>query len=255
MARNVSGHFWDILVRLVKCNSMIEQLEKRLTGIQSVMMAHHEATSKLPSAAMGDEREVLVREFLEKVFPFPYRFGTGAITDSSGKVSGQLDVVVEWPFFASFPAPVGTQRLYLAESVAYAIEVKSNVAKKWDDIQQTVSQIRQLRRRWTGHLATQSDATNTKTAFAALPGTISTVPIVVVGFEGYASAQTLSSKLNEIPPNNRPDAVLVIKSGVYVTSWQTRQFSGSEGLLAFCADGSYFVRNVLAADPDLSAYY
>ena len=50
---------------------MIDQLERRLLGIQNVLMAHHDATAKLPSAAIGDEREVLVRAFLEKGISFP----------------------------------------------------------------------------------------------------------------------------------------------------------------------------------------
>jgi hypothetical protein len=59
-----------------------EQVKVRLKGIQDILMAHHRATQLLPNAAKGDEREVLVREFLEKVFPAPYRFGSGAITDA-----------------------------------------------------------------------------------------------------------------------------------------------------------------------------
>ena len=57
---------------------MNEQLKTRLRGIQDVLMAPHRATTLLPNATKGDEREVLVREFLEKVFPAPYRFGGGA---------------------------------------------------------------------------------------------------------------------------------------------------------------------------------
>jgi len=45
----------------------------------------------------------------------------------SRRLSGQLDIIVEWPFFASFPAPLGTQRLYLAEAIAFVIEVKSDL--------------------------------------------------------------------------------------------------------------------------------
>lgn len=59
---------------------MNEQIKARLKGIQEVLMAHYRATARLPNAAKGDEREVLVREFLEKVFPAPYRFGCGLTT-------------------------------------------------------------------------------------------------------------------------------------------------------------------------------
>jgi hypothetical protein len=72
---------------------MNEQLKARLKGMREVLMAHYHATRLLPNSAKGDEREVLVRELLEKVFPTPYRFGCGAVTDSDGRVSGQLDVI------------------------------------------------------------------------------------------------------------------------------------------------------------------
>jgi hypothetical protein len=38
-------------------------------------------------------------------------------------MSGQLDIVIELPFLPSFPTPGANERLYLAESVALAIEV------------------------------------------------------------------------------------------------------------------------------------
>lgn len=75
-----------------------KSLAARLEGIQKILMAHHGAGALFPTAAKGSERETLVREFLERVFPPPFRFGAGAIADSAGTLSGQLDVVVEFPF-------------------------------------------------------------------------------------------------------------------------------------------------------------
>ena len=51
-----------------------------------------------------------------KGLPPIYRFGTGDATDSTGNKSGQLDVVVEYPFSPSLPVVgTGQSRLYLAE--------------------------------------------------------------------------------------------------------------------------------------------
>jgi hypothetical protein len=243
---------------------MIDQPERRLRGIQNVLMAHHAATAKLPNAAIGDEREVLVREFLEKVFPIPYRFGTGAVIDSSGDISGQLDIVVEWPFFASFPAPVGTQRLYLAESVAFVMEVKSDLSSKWNEVEESINKLSKLRRRWSGHLGSipveleqpskEAISKNVRMGFANLPTTVSWIPYVVVGFTGYKTVGTLNEKFKTIPKERCPDAALVIESGAYVSRWQNRISSGAEGFFAFCADGSFFVRNVVVAEPDLRHY-
>jgi hypothetical protein len=83
------------------------ELHQRLEGIRQILMAHHAAGKRLPNAAKGSERETLVREFLGRVFPSPFRFGTGAIIDCDGRTSGQVDVVAEFPFFPSFPTPGG----------------------------------------------------------------------------------------------------------------------------------------------------
>jgi hypothetical protein len=64
------------------------------------------------------------------VLPPIYRFGTGVITDVGGNLTGQVDIVMEFPLTASFPMPAGKQRLYLAESVAAVIEVKSNLSQE-----------------------------------------------------------------------------------------------------------------------------
>jgi hypothetical protein len=46
----------------------------------------------MPSASKGSERETFVRDFLEAVFPSTFRFGSGAVTDSDGNCSGQMDI-------------------------------------------------------------------------------------------------------------------------------------------------------------------
>jgi hypothetical protein len=102
-----------------------------LDGIRKILMAHRDARASLPSATSGAEREVLVREFLGQVFPSQFRFGSGAIIDAAGRTSGQLDIVVEFPFLPSFPPPGSAQRLYLADSAALVIEAKSDLSKQW----------------------------------------------------------------------------------------------------------------------------
>lgn len=231
--------------------NMNGQLKARLKGIQEVLMAHHRATSRLPNAAKGDEREVLTREFLEKVFPLPYRFGSGAITDSTGSISGQLDIIIEWPFLASFPAPLGTNRLYLAESVAYIISVKSNLSSQWKQVEKEVAQLRPLRRHWAGTIF--SPEANVGGINYVGPSE-SRIPLVAVGFEGSGNIAQLKSKLKDTASGRRPDAALVIKSGAYVSELLGSSGIAEEGLFAFCKDGSHFVRNVLSAFPDLTKY-
>ncbi|HMK23892.1 MAG TPA: DUF6602 domain-containing protein [Terriglobales bacterium] len=228
---------------------MNDQLKARLKGIQDVLMSHYHGTKLLPTAAKGDEREVLVRDFLEKVFPLPYRFGSGVVIDGSGGLSGQLDVIVEWPFFASFPAPEGKQRLYLAESVAFAIELKSDLCAQWRQVKNTIKQLSPLRRHWQGALTcgpaggmTEHDEMRSR------------IPCVVVGFTGHKTIASLHKQLTETPEEERPDAALIIESGFYVNRWAGPVGAAEVGFLACCFDGSYFVRNVVTAVPNVTGY-
>jgi len=121
-------------------------IAERLAGVLMYLMGGHAMNATLSSASKGREREDFVNGFLSQVLPIPYRFGTGDATDASGGRSGQLDIVVEHPFFPSLPSPNGSQRLYLAESIAAVIEVKSDVAGQWDEVRQTARQLHNLHR-------------------------------------------------------------------------------------------------------------
>jgi len=224
-----------------------QAISQRLEGIRQVLMAYHRAGLPMPDATKGTEREILIREFLERVFPPPYRFGTGAVVDSSGVVSGQLDVVVEFPFFPSFPPPGGTQRLYLAESVAFVIEVKSDLSSQWAQVEETVAKVRPLRRQWLRH------ASSSPNQLLALSGpSASRLPVAVVGFKGYSDLDSLANRLNATSLERRPDLALVVESGACVGL--TARGLGPSGLFAFCVDCSYFARNVVTAEPDLNSY-
>ena len=67
---------------------LITRCSLELEGIKEVLLAHHLAGARLPSASKGSDREVLVREFLSQVFPPQFRFGTGAIVDASKNMTG-----------------------------------------------------------------------------------------------------------------------------------------------------------------------
>ncbi len=96
----------------------------------------------MSSATSGQERAAFIDQFLSQAFPSPFRFGTGDATDVVGGRSGQLDVVVEFPFMPSLPIAGGSSsRLYLAESVAAVVEVKSNVGAQWNQALHTAAQL------------------------------------------------------------------------------------------------------------------
>jgi len=215
-------------------------------------MAHRDAGASLPTAAAGVEREVLVREFLGQVFPSPFRFGSGAIVDASGRRSGQLDIVVEFPFLPSFPSPGSGQRLYLADSVALVIEVKSDLNKQWPQVQTTAKAVLKLRRNWRAH-----ESFDSKGVQGSFSESTSRIPFLAVAYRGPSKPATLEKKIAGVPAEERPDGLLVIASGAYsgcALCASTVATGGAAGLLAFANDVAWMARNVKWAAPKIGGY-
>src|ERR1051325_7807258 len=102
----------------------------RLLGLQRVLVAMFDAGVAMSTASKGTERELYVSSFLRQLFPPSVRFDSGDITDVNQKLSGQVDIIVEAPTLFSLPAVIDGPRLFLAEGVTAAIEVKSDLANQ-----------------------------------------------------------------------------------------------------------------------------
>jgi hypothetical protein len=224
-------------------------LAARLEAIREILFAHFKAGKSLPSATVGAERETLVREFLSRVLPRQVRFGSGAILDSRGRSTGQIDVVLEFPFGPSFPTPATDDRVYLADSVAVALEVKSNL-DQWGEICRSASRVNELARSWIGHCSILPDG-----HVKAFGPTGSWIPFIAVAYRGPKTGSKLRKRI-EHTPNARIDAVFVIESGAYSGC----ALSGSPpceqagGVLAFASDLAWLATNVLAAVPNTHGY-
>lgn len=179
-------------------------LLKRLAGIQQVLIAQYAASAQLPAASKGAEREVFLREFLQRVYPAHRRFTTGAITDSYGTISGQVDVAVEYGMVPSFPLSLTDERLMIAECVGAAIEVKSNLSHQWTEVERTTASIKQLKRRYVYHL-THGD-----------PGPTEDIPVLAVGYTGYGSIDALRKRWESTDEAARPDGLLVIDQALCI---------------------------------------
>lgn len=177
---------------------------QRLTGIQSILMGVHQAGSSLSASSKGNERQAFIESFLGDVLPPIYRFGTGDATDTNGNRSGQLDVVVEYPISPSLPltGPNAT-RLYLAESIAAVIEVKSDVAKQWPQAQQTASQLAPLQRAFGAQMIMGG--------FSPKPR----IPLFVAGYTGWKTVEALRANLSQ---DSNIAGVLVIDTGLFASS-------------------------------------
>lgn len=219
-------------------------LKGRLQAIQSILMAHHEAGKGIANASKGVERETLIREYFGRLFPPIFRFGSGVIADGIGRQSGQVDIVVEFPFLPSFPTPGSSERLYLADSVAAAIEVKSNLSDLDAD---AIAKVNALSRSWRAHEHLESSG-----EIRNFGPSTSRIPYLVVAYRGSI---TMPRRLGE---HGAPDGVLVIESGSYSGCQrvlpESTPASGPAGLLSFACDLAWMIHNVRWASPRIRSY-
>lgn len=214
-------------------------LIQRLVGIQQSLMAQHIGGRGMPNATIGGERETFLREFLQKLFPAHRRFSTGAITDSEGRLSGQVDIAVEYGEIPSFPMPGTEERLLLAESVALVIEVKSNLASQWSQVCETTAKVKTLQR----HLNPTMHWGNPPTP---------TIPCIAVAYSGHSTVEGIQQRLSSTPDEQRPDGVLVIESGCFVGFGMTSQ--GALGLYALSMAINVVLTQIAFSAPDLMSY-
>ena len=190
---------------------MNQAIRERLEGIQRALTALHAGGSLMSSASKGTEREYFVRQFLAQVFPPTFRFGSGDIIDTGGSASsGQVDVVIEFPYFPSLPLFGADPRIYLAEGVSVAIEVKSNLKDQWAEVCAKGEKIKELQRDYSGIVPMEHE------------GPASQVPVVAVGFTGWRNAKTLRDHVEKAPG---VDLALIIDKNLF--AGETREWRGS----------------------------
>ncbi len=177
-----------------------QYLHARLKGIQQILMGAHSAGELGSSASKGADREFFVNMFLKNVLPPQFRFGSGDITDLAGRTSGQLDLVVEFPIWPSLQVPGGGSRLYFAEGVAAVIEVKSDLAAQWGEVERTSRKLARLRR-----------------LFGSTHGGAPwSVPVFAVGYTGWKDIETLRKYVSQ----RVVDGILIIENGLF--AWDGR---------------------------------
>jgi hypothetical protein len=191
-------------------------IASRLNGIYRVLCSAFEGGASLSSASKGYDREIFISLFLSEVLPTIYRFGTGDITDAlknddASRQSGQIDIVIEMPWAPSFPAIVGTgARVYPAETVGTAIEVKSNLSSQWTKVIRKATALEPLRQRLSG-IAVENGELSVKNK------TDEPIPFYAVGYEGWSTMDTIEEKLRNAPL----DGILILKHKLF--AWCDRR--------------------------------
>ena len=183
---------------------MNQLIRERLAAMRTILLAGHSGGKSASSSMKGDERETFVKQFLNQLIPPMFRIGRGDITDSTGHRTGQIDLVIEYPFVPSMQLINMGPRIYLAEGVAAVIEVKSNLADQWSEVVDTARRVRPLVRAFGGMA---SFGVNPDLASPKDP-----IPFFAVGYTGWTQRETLEKHLNE----GFVDGILVLDSGLFV---------------------------------------
>jgi hypothetical protein len=161
----------------------------------------------MSASTKGKEREHFIHKFLEQVLPPPHRFGSGDITDSLGQRSGQVDIVIEHPLLPSLPQIGGEERLYLAESVAAVIEIKSDLSSQWDEVERTAREVKKLRR------PPRRDVNPSLPPGQGYPDPI---PVFAVGYKSWSKLETPKERFGH---ENLVNGVLIIEGGLFATHY------------------------------------
>lgn len=214
-------------------------LVQRLGAIRNQLIAAYEVGKPLTNESKGTEREVFISTFLSQALPTVYRFGTGDAIDHNGNHSGQLDVVVEYPFSPSLPAVGGSGvRLYPASGIACVLEVKSTLSTQWAQVQKTASKLAPLTREFAA-------------AMTMGKGPGKSVPLLAVGFQGWVSRDELIKK---VMMTDGLEGALSIREGFFVSKDLQAYWEGDEALWAFLTIVNQYLVSLQSASINLHAY-
>ncbi|MEJ8678143.1 hypothetical protein P0C22_06130 [Plesiomonas shigelloides] len=175
---------------------------RKLENIHSNLMEKHRDTQHYSSPIIGAEREAVSKELLSLVLPPNYRIGSGTIVDASGRETGQIDAVIEHPFSLSFPVATDSNRLYLADTVGAAFEIKSNLSVQGKDALNKIKEIRALTRH---HVE--------KEQFVQFD--LLQIPCFIIGFTGQTTIDAVEKNFIDPLDSYFPNGVLILESEIF----------------------------------------
>lgn len=199
-----------------------ELLINSIETLMESLMLGYKQSKKYPSTVIGNERELLIEGLLKRALPSNIRYGSGVIMDSSGYKTGQIDVVLECEHSFSLPITTGKQRLYFADTVAAAIEVKSDLSKQKVDAFAQSHRVQKLFRK-----KTTEKLIDKKKYF---------VPSYIVAFKG-AKEETIDQWIYQECREKKqlfPTGILCLEPACFYA------FEPDEGVIKSSGDGAIF---------------
>lgn len=207
---------------------------------------------------VADRREEVVKSFLEKYFPFPYRVVKGNIIDSFGNRSNSIDCIVLNPSHPYTVDPVnGKASIIFADGVDYAIEVKPDLAQK-KELERGLTQIqsvKKLERVRTGLAKTAIEKENAKH-----------IPAFIFSDKTYADIRTLVSNIvdfyteHSIPQVEQFDLIIISNRAIIINYGTEVKFhrDGFEGIAVLDTGEDtlalflFFMNSLPKSEPEIS---
>ena len=183
---------------------------------------------------VADRRETVVKKFLEKYFPFPFRIAKGNIIDSHNHRSASIDCLVLNP---NHPYTVSDDEKYsviLADGVDFAIEVKPDLSNV-NEIERSLHQIKTVKQ-----LTRVNNGTILQKKLTAEEQLTSRkIQSFIFSHKTYVNIRTLIEKIviyyetNKIPRIEQFDCIIINGKGLLFNSKKDSYFNLStteEGL-------------------------
>ena len=211
----------------------------RLLAVQDQVLNAYAQLDPHAAGHVTELRRVLIEQFLRPLFSAHRRFTSGRITDASGVLTEQIDLIIEHGFMPSFPLHDGTSRLVLAEAAALVIEVADHLGEDDERLREVCSHIKQLSRDIKPTIKYQGAPSDR-------------VPVMVVFFQGPDELEDLQRWWMAIPEAERPDAVCVLSSGCFLGFGL--EADGALGLYSVCLTINHMLTLLNFAAPDLAVY-
>ncbi len=171
---------------------------------------------------VADRREEVVKKFLEKYFPFPYRIVKGNIIDSFGIRSNSIDCIVLNPSHPYTVDPInGKASIIFADGVDYAIEVKPDLSQK-KEVERALEQIRSVKK-----------LTRIRKGLAKTPDEIERakrIPSFIFSDKTYVDIRTLISNIvdyyvaNAVPKEEQFDMIIINNQAIIINYGQKTKF-------------------------------
>lgn len=181
---------------------MHDMIRRKMLSLRTNLLSAYADSATYPAPVAGREREIFLHGLLSRILPPHFRVGSGVITDCEQSMTGQMDLVIELPLSLSFPV-VGENRLFFADTVGAAIEVKSDLSSQWQDAEKKQHEVNALiskRRKDNDEIVLASDFM---------------IPYFIVAYRGPKSIKTIEKKFK--PRSVYPAAgIYVIESNLFV---------------------------------------